>query len=131
MAGGPRDRDRAAAAVRADLGDLASRSWRFAFYALSGIIDVVFLTIWAALQWLAKDLVGRFPLEGLDQAFLVVYQVVFAVVTFVPVLAYVVVDFFSVYQRVRHELKTRQRRRLANPTTAQTAPRRRTEERRR
>lgn len=81
-------------------------SWKveanqFARWAVSSLFDAGFLILWAALQFGGAWALQKTPLAGLDRVILVSLQVLFAITTLAPILAYVVTDTVGIYYQGR------------------------------
>ena len=76
----------------------------FGRWLLSSVIDSGFMAGWVVIQWSAQQIVSRYPLQGIDAWVLYIFQIVFAITTLVPVLAYIVMDLAVMVIRVRRYL---------------------------
>jgi hypothetical protein len=82
--------------------DLAGRLKLFIIQVLSVLIDSLFLGGWVLINWGTDTFVfASFPLRDPDKFVLNIVQIVFAVATFFPVVAYIAVDLTSVMLRAR------------------------------
>jgi hypothetical protein len=88
------------------LSDVVPRLRRFLVWTASSLIDTGFLLIWVLVQWFANELIiPRFRLSGIDAIILVIFQVLFATSTLVPVAAYIYVDVAATIPQARRMAK--------------------------
>ena len=71
----------------------------FAEWALSSLIDGVFIVLWVGVQWAVDQAICYVPLARIDSYTLLVLQVLFAIATLVPIIAHIAVNV------VRHVVK--------------------------
>ena len=64
----------------------------FAKWALSSLVDGVFLVLWVCVQWLVNQLISNLPLSWIDGWMLLLLQFLFAIATLVPIIAHVGVN---------------------------------------
>ncbi len=78
----------------------------FSRWAISALLDTSFIATWVILQWLAGKVITIFPLDGVDQIVLNVFQIAFAVTTLIPVLVYVWTDSYCMLMQARRRIES-------------------------
>lgn len=85
--------------------EIIARLRLFALQLLGIVIDSTFVGSWMLLHtWFEEHVADRFRLNGIHAFTFNAFQGIFAVGTFFPVAAYVVVDLYSIYKKTRHAL---------------------------
>ncbi len=80
-----------------DDSGLRARLRTFCIQIGSVVIDSVFLALWLVAHWaLDVYVIAHFALHGIHAYTLTAFQVLFAVATLFPVLAFVVVDLYAI-----------------------------------
>lgn len=70
------------------------------------LIDALFLCLWVAVQWAVNTFViERLELSSIDKWTLVVFRIIFAVSTLVPVVVYIYTDLRVMFIRVQKRIK--------------------------
>jgi hypothetical protein len=69
------------------------------------VVDTAFLCFWVVIQYLAKLLIERLGLSGIDRWVLLTFQVVFAVSTITPVIIYIYKDIKVMLIRMTRQIK--------------------------
>lgn len=69
-----------------DWKDLINQLRFFLFSIIASLIDTLFLVFWVILQWLVDiNIISKYQLSGIDSWVLIMFQVLFAIATLVPV----------------------------------------------
>ena len=70
------------------------------------VVDAAFLTLWLVVQWVMDSVVlPHFRLSGFHNRLILVYQILFAIATVAPIVAYVVVDLLSIFLKAKRAMK--------------------------
>jgi len=70
------------------------------------VVDAMFLTLWLVVQWVMDHwILPHFRLTDFHNRLILVYQIIFAIATLVPIVAYVIVDLLSIYLKARRAMK--------------------------
>jgi len=78
----------------------------YTIWALSGIIDSVFLVVWVFTTWLVNEkIVAYFQVHGIDRWVLETFQVLFALSTLAPIVIYIVGDISRMVIQARRKLQ--------------------------
>ncbi len=78
----------------------------FIKWALSSLLDGGFLALWVFVQWLVNNqVIANLPLTGVDWLVLLVFQILFAVSTLMPVVIYICVDISKMFLRARRAIQ--------------------------
>ena len=78
-----------------NLQDIGTRLKLLSIWSLSMLIDTGFLVFWVVIQFAADDYVItplRSRISEIGQIFLLLFQIVLAIATFFPIVAYVYMD---------------------------------------
>ena len=75
-------------------------------WALSGLVDAVFLSLWMVVQWFVDtQVISRLALAGIDKWVCNALQVVLGVSTLGPVVIYVIQDLAIISLRAMRRIK--------------------------
>ena len=86
--------------------DLARRTKLLLIGLGTTLIDVLFLALWVYAQsWLNTKVIDRFALQGIESWMLLIFKVLFALATLVPVLAFTFVDVYKLVVRAIGEIR--------------------------
>lgn len=78
----------------------------FTIWFLASLMDSAFLAGWALLQTTVnKYIVLYIQLDGIDKLIFVVFQVIFAISTLIPIIAYITTDMWRIIQQTRKKLR--------------------------
>lgn len=88
-----------------DWKELGSELKTFTIWAISSLIDGVFLAFWVLIQWLVSKVIISLELSGIDQWMLYLFQLLFAISTLVPVIIYIYVDIRVMVLRARRRIQ--------------------------
>jgi len=73
--------------------DLSVNFRVYSVWTLSSIMDSTFLAAWVALQWIVNEyVIKNLGLRGVDYWMLLIFQVIFAISTLIPIIIYIYVD---------------------------------------
>jgi hypothetical protein len=76
-----------------DTQDDVGRSLRdYISLTLTGLINSLYLVLWAAIQWFTNRLLERYTLIGMDAVVLAIFQVLFAITTVIAPCLYIYRD---------------------------------------
>ena len=79
-----------------DKPELIDRINLFLSWVVSMIMDGLFLSIWAILQWFMREvIIENFPISDSDQWIFQAFQYLFAFSTLVPVVIYIISDIIK------------------------------------
>jgi hypothetical protein len=89
--------------------ELLQRLQAFGVQLLAVLVDSVFVGLWLVVHTLfEKHVASQFRLNGVHAYTFAAFQGIFALATFFPVAAYVLVDLYRVYKRTRQALSARE-----------------------
>lgn len=78
----------------------------FSFWALTTIIDTLFLAIWVLIQWIVGDkVITPIELTGIDNYVLIIFKIMFAVSTLAPVVITVYRDIRIMLIRTQNKIR--------------------------
>ena len=87
------------------MDDIRARIRLLSLQILGILIDSAFVALWVIVHaWFEEHVATQFRLDGVHAYTFNAFQGVFAVGTFFPVAAYVVVDLYSIYKRTQKAL---------------------------
>ena len=85
--------------------DLNTQLKDYTIWALSGVIDSVFLTVWVFTTWFVDEkIVAYFQVYGINKWVLSTFQVLFSLSTLAPVVIYIVSDISKMVIQARRKL---------------------------
>lgn len=85
----------------------------YARWALSSLLDTVFLAFWLFLQWLLGKAINLFPPDAFDEIQVTIFRILFAITTAAPIAFYILEDIAVMYYRTRIRIR-RVKRELDN-----------------
>lgn len=83
-----------------------SKLMNMVYHVLAILIDTLFLCCWLAIQYGTSFALELVKLSSLDSAFLLFFQVVFALSTFVPVLLFFYKDIRIMHIKMSSEISS-------------------------
>ena len=86
-------------------GDVKSRARNLGVHIVHILIDAAFLVLWLALQYGVDYVIKKLELSGIGYWMLVIFQVVFAISTLVPVIIYIWLDISVMVIRAGKKIK--------------------------
>lgn len=84
--------------------DILKEFWTYARFVISSLFDAAFLVAWYWVQVMAGRWSNGDPLDLIDSSSYLVFRIVFAIITFAPILGFMVVDTYRTYRQVRLRL---------------------------
>jgi hypothetical protein len=72
--------------------EITGKFRHFILFAITGILDSLYLLIWAFFQWLFEKFLTIFNLSGFDAFFIVVLKILFAISSLVPIVIFMYHD---------------------------------------
>jgi hypothetical protein len=75
----------------------------FLRWAISSVLDAIFLVAWVFIQWIASNMIFGLELSGLDRVVFFVFQVLFAASTLTPVATHTYINIVRMFKRARQE----------------------------
>ena len=75
-------------------------------WIVSSLLDASFLILWVYMQQFASQIINQFTLEEIDKIQLSIFQILFAVTTLVPIIAYVFIDITKLYFQAKRNYQS-------------------------
>jgi hypothetical protein len=86
--------------------DLNTQLRIYTIWALSGVIDSVFLVVWVFTTWFVDEkIVAYFQVYGIDKWVLSTFQILFSLSTLAPIVIYIVGDISRMVIQARRKLQ--------------------------
>lgn len=85
--------------------DIANKVRTLAVHLISILVDGIYLSIWAVIQFLVNNLIIRMELSTKDEFILPVFQWIFFVSTLIPVILFIVRDLRIMIINVGKEIE--------------------------
>lgn len=92
------------------LGDVRRTLREYSVLTLTGILDSLYLIIWAAVQWYADYLLSKYHFIGMNAIVQVIVQVLFAFSTIFPLCLFIYRDFRIAWLRVNRQIENEAKR---------------------
>lgn len=87
--------------------DLSRELKIFTIWAVSSLIDSIFLALWVFVQWIVNEYVtAKLRLSFADQWVLYGFQIIFSVSTLAPVIIYIYTDIRVMIIRARSRVRS-------------------------
>lgn len=78
----------------------------YSVWALSSVIDSSYLAVWVVVQWAVNEfIINRLRLTGVDSWVLLVFQIIFAISTLIPIIVYIYVDIRIMIVRAQYAIR--------------------------
>jgi hypothetical protein len=77
----------------------------FVRWAISSLIDSMFLGLWVVIQWGVSKLIDSFPLFNVDLWVLWCFRIIFACTTLIPIIIYIYEDTMVMIYRAAKRIK--------------------------
>lgn len=85
--------------------DLKTQLKVYTIWALSGLIDSVFLAFWVFITWFVDEkIISYFQVYGIDKLVLTTFQALFALSTLAPIIIYTIGDISRMVVQARRNL---------------------------
>jgi len=76
----------------------------FAKFAITGLIDALFLIFWVILQWFVQLVIGYLKLTNFDFYLVEIFRCLFAISTLIPITIFIYRDIRIMWIRVNKEI---------------------------
>jgi len=74
-------------------------------WVVTSILDAAFLVLWVVLQWGVNRIKFFFPLVGMDEWIFLVFHILFAVSTLVPIMIFIIKDIWIMVINTRKAIE--------------------------
>lgn len=77
----------------------------FSKWIISSFLDATFLVLWVLVQWAVGAILEWVKLSFFDSLQAIVFQVLFAVTTLIPIVFYIVQDTAILFYKTRYQIR--------------------------